>query len=79
MQQREHSHDRLADFVGNLTELLADVRAFEDLREQLAAKLDEAALKKVVDKAKRKASRRERVEVLQKALDEQAGGGDDGK
>lgn len=78
MAQREHSHDRLEDFVGNLTELLADVQAFEALRGQLADKLDEAALKKLVDRAKRRASRRERVEVLQKALDEQ-GGGDDGE
>lgn len=80
MSQREHSHDRLEDFVGNLTELLADVKAFEDLREQLAAKIDdEAALKKIVDRAKRRASRRERVEVLQKALDEANGGGGDGE
>lgn len=75
MAQREHSHDRLEDFVGNLTELLADVKAFEALREQLAAKLDDAALKKVVDRAKRRASRRERVEVLEKALAEEGQNG----
>lgn len=72
MGQREHSHERLEDFVGNLTEMLADVKRFEDLREQLAAKLDEADLKKVVDRAQRRASRRERVEVLEQALAEVA-------
>jgi hypothetical protein len=83
MAQREHSHDRLEDFVGNLTELLADVQRFEDLREQLAGKLDESDLKKLVDRAQRRASRRERVEVLEQALaeatDKPAGGGDGGK
>lgn len=81
MQQREHSHDRLADFIGNLTELLADLRRFEDLREQLAGKLGEADLKKVVDRAQRRASRRERVEVLEKALAETTdkGGGSNGE
>ena len=75
MAQREHSHDRLEDFIGNLTELLADVRAFDDLAAELGANLDEADLKKVLDKAQRRASRRERVEVLEKALDEAEGGG----
>lgn len=76
MAQREHSHERLEDFVGNLTELLADVRRFEDLRGELAAKLDDADLKKVVGQAQRRASRRERVEVLEKALAATEGGDD---
>jgi hypothetical protein len=80
MGQREHSHERLEDFVGNLTEMLADVKRFEDLRGQLAAKLDEADLKKVVDRAKRRASRRERVESLEKALaDAEGEGSSDGE
>jgi hypothetical protein len=75
--QREHSHDRLRDFVANLTELLADVRRFDDLKSDLSAVLDESAWKKVVAKAERRASRRERADVLQVALDE-AKGGDNG-
>jgi hypothetical protein len=70
MAQREHSHDRLEDFVGNLTELLADVLKFDQLHRVLLDKLDEADLKKLIDKAQRRASRRERVEVLEKALAE---------
>lgn len=81
MAQREHSHDRLEDFVGNLTELLAGVNAFADLALELQTKLDEADLKKILDKAQRRASRRERVEVLEQALAETAdkGGGSDGE
>lgn len=75
MAQREHSHERLEDFVGNLRELLANVERFEDLKGQLAEKLDEADLKKAVDKAKRRGSRAERVEVLEAALDEAGKGG----
>lgn len=73
MAQREHAHDRLEDFVGNLTELLADVRRFAELREQLAQHVDEGDLKKVIERAQRKASRRERVDVLEKALAEATG------
>lgn len=79
MAQREHSHDRLEDFIGNLTELLADLRRFEDLRGQLSKVLPDSDLKKVVDRAQRRASRRERVEVLEKALaeaNEKPAGGD---
>lgn len=71
MGQREHSHERLEDFVGNLTELLADVRRFDELQTELAGVLeDEADWKKIIDRAQRRASRRERVEVLEKALAE---------
>lgn len=71
MAQREHSHERLQDFLGNLTELLADVERFAELESELANALDdEAAWKKVVGSAQRRASRRERVEVLEKALNE---------
>lgn len=70
MSQREHSHERLEDFVGNLTELLADVKRFGELQGELSAVLTGPALKKVVDKANRRASRRERVEVLTTALAE---------
>lgn len=68
MSQRDHSHERLEDFVGNLTELLAAVKRFDDLRRDLAVVLDEGDLKKVVDKAQRRASRSERVAVLEQAL-----------
>lgn len=75
MGQREHSHERLEDFVGNLTELLADVRRFDELQTELAQVLeDEAEWKKIIDHAQRRASRRERVEVLEKALAEAKGG-----
>lgn len=71
MSQREHSHERLEDFVGNLTELLADVGRFDELQTELAQVLDdEADWKKIIDRAQRRASRRERVEVLEKALAE---------
>lgn len=78
MGQREHSHERLEDFIANLTELKANVERFEDLKAQLAEQLDEADLKKVVDRAQRRASRAERVEVLEAALAEATGdeGGD---
>jgi hypothetical protein len=77
MGQREHSHERLEDFVGNLTELLADVRRFDELQTELAGVLeDEADWKKIIDRAQRRASRRERVEVLEKALAEAKGDGD---
>lgn len=77
MSQREHSHERLEDFVDNLTELLADVRRFDDLTTELAQKLDdEADWKKIIDRANRRASRRERVEVLEQALGEAKGDGD---
>lgn len=81
MAQREHSHERLEDFVGNLEELRANVIAFRDLSALLATKLDEGDLKTVVDRAKRRASRAERVQVLQEALDAagQEGGGDGGE
>lgn len=68
MGQREHSHERLEDFVANLTELKANIERFEALKAQLAEQLDEADLKKVVDRAQRRASRAERVEVLETAL-----------
>lgn len=74
MSQREHSHDRLEDFIDKLTEMLADVRRFEELESELANALDdEAEWKKIVATAQRRASRRERVEVLEKALDEAKG------
>jgi hypothetical protein len=81
LAQRGHSHDRLRDFVANLTELLADVQRFDDLKSDLSSVLDESEWKKVVAKAERRASRRERADVLQAALDEaKAKGGDsDGK
>lgn len=77
LAEREHSHDRLRDFLANLNELLGNIERFADLEGELAAVLDEADLKKVVDRAKRRASRAERVDVLEKALVE-AKGGDDG-
>jgi hypothetical protein len=70
MAQREHSHDRLEDFIANLRELKANVERFVELEGDLGRLLDDADLKKVVDTAKRRGSRAERVEVLQKALDE---------
>lgn len=69
MRVREHSHERLEDFVGTLTELLHDVQRFDELQTELASAVeDEAEWKKAVNEAKRRASRHERVEVLEKAL-----------
>jgi hypothetical protein len=82
MGQREHSHERLEDFVGNLKELLVDVKRFAELESELANALDdEAEWKKTVATAQRRASRRERVEVLEKALGEatKEEGGQDGE
>lgn len=79
ISQREHSHARLRDFLGNLTEMLTDVERFANLCAEAPARLGEDKAKKAIEKAQRRASRRERVESLQKALDEQAGGGDDGE
>ena len=67
LKDRDHSHHLLQEFVGNLTELLADVRRFDELQTELAGVLeDEADWKKIIDRAQRRASRRERVEVLEK-------------
>jgi hypothetical protein len=76
--QREHSHDRLEDFVGNLTELLADVEKFADLVIIANDKLGEADAKKAIDKAKRRASRAERVDSLEKSIAEGAEAGGEG-
>lgn len=70
MAQREHSHDRLEDFIANLRELLANVQRFDNLTDSLRQVLDDDDLKKVIDTAKRRGSRAERVEVLEKALAE---------
>lgn len=75
LAEREHSHDRLRDFLGNLGELLGNIERFAELEGLLAGKLDEADLKKVVDRAKRRGSRAERVEVLEKAWAEATGEG----
>jgi hypothetical protein len=72
MGQREHSHERLEDFVGNLAELKGNIERFEELRLELADKMDETELKAAVDKANRRGSRSERVEVLEEALEEVA-------
>lgn len=77
MAQREHSHDRLRDFVANLTELKADIERFGTLEGEAREKLGEADSKKAIDRAKRRASRRERVESLEKALADAAGKGDE--
>lgn len=81
MEQREHSHERLEDFIGNLEELKANVERFDDLKAELANALDEPEAKKVIDRAGRRASRAERVEVLEKALAEatKEDGGSDGE
>lgn len=79
MSQREHSHERLEDFVGNLTEMLADVRRLDELAAEARDKLGESEAKKAIAKAARRASRHERVEVLEKALSEAKGGGEDGE
>lgn len=69
LKQRWHAADLLREFISKLIELLADVRRFDELESELANALDdEAAWKKVVATAQRRASRRERVEVLEKAL-----------
>jgi hypothetical protein len=79
LAQREHSEDRLADFVGNLTELLADVERFGVLEAEAHDKLGGTEAKKAIDKAKRRASRGERVDSLEKSLaeaEEKGGEGD---
>jgi hypothetical protein len=80
MAQREHSHERLEDFVGNLTEMLADVRRLDELAAEAREKIGETEAKKAIAEAARRASRRERVEVLEKALAEatKEEGGSDG-
>jgi len=70
MAQREHSHDRLEDFIAKLTEMLADVRRLDELAAEAREKLGESEAKKAIAKAARRASRHERVEVLEKALNE---------
>jgi hypothetical protein len=58
------------------------VRRFDELQTELADVLeDEADWKKIIDRAQRRANRRERVEVLEKALADATdkGGGSDGE
>lgn len=77
LEQRWHSHDLLREFTAKLDGLRGDLQVFEELSEKLAEKLDEADHKAAIDRAKRRASRAERVEVLQAALREAEGSGGD--
>lgn len=76
IQNRAHSHDLLQEFVGKLRDLLADIQRCKELEAELALKLSGPELQKVTDRAKRKGSRAERVEVLEKALAETEGSDD---
>lgn len=75
LSEREHSHERLEDFVFNLEELQTSVERFTELSLEAEKFMDAADLKALLDRAKRRASRSERVRVLEEALAEIKGGG----
>jgi hypothetical protein len=73
LKQRWHAADLMRDFIGKLEGLRGDIERFLALQEEAVGKLGEDAAKKAVEKAMRRGSRSERVEVLEKALAENGG------
>lgn len=68
----EHSHERLEAVVASLEDLFETEKQVVDLTEKVNDALDKPDAKKAIESAERKGSNRERIDVLQAALDEVA-------
>lgn len=67
----EHSHEQLENVVGTLEDLRNTEQQIVELRLALeATSLPKTAIKAAVDRAERQGSQRDRITVLQEALDE---------
>lgn len=68
LSQREHSAERMEDFVASLRELRANVERFTILAADVEQRLSPAEAKKLLGRAQRRGSRAERVQVLEEGL-----------